>query len=145
MADEQRAAIGVEVCLVEHQRFADPKSCAPQHNDHAAQPDSLRAVAAGAHDGDDLVHGRRIRRVAEPLVPRRHALMKAGRGRWRPASTGAIEQWYGLHDVLLQTTIDRPILAPSRPFRPSLGLMARPRDVLHAPVNDRNVWHGRRA
>ena len=30
--------------------------------------------------GDDLLDARRIRRVAKPLVVRRHALMETGRG-----------------------------------------------------------------
>jgi hypothetical protein len=78
-------------------------------------------------DSDDLVHGRRIRRVAETLVARRHAPVKAGRGRWRPAPAGAIEEWYGLHDVLLCTTIDRTIvaLAPRIRYRHGVGCRRR--------------------
>lgn len=101
VADQQRAAIGVEVGLAECERLADPEPSTPEHNDHAAQPDALGAVASGAHDRDDVLNGRRIRRVAQALVAWRNALVKAGRGRWRSAPASAIEQWYGLHDVLL--------------------------------------------
>jgi hypothetical protein len=62
VADQQRAAVAVEVGLVERERLADPQPGAPQNDDHAAQPDAVETVTGSAHNRDDLLHGRRIRR-----------------------------------------------------------------------------------
>jgi hypothetical protein len=43
------------------------------HDDQAAQPAAVDAVAGAAHDGHDLLDRRWIRRVAHPLVARRPA------------------------------------------------------------------------
>ena len=63
----------------------------------AAQPAAVRVVASGAHDGDDLLHLRRIGRIAKALVARRSTGVKAGHCRRRSTSTSAIEQRLG-HD-----------------------------------------------
>ena len=81
MADEQRAAFGIEVGLVERERFADPQPGAPEYDDHAAQPDAVRTITGSAHHRDDLLHGRRIRWIPKALVARRNASVEAGRGR----------------------------------------------------------------
>jgi len=78
VADEHGTAIGVEVNLVERKRFADPQPSAPQHDDHAAQPQAVGAVPGGSHDGDDLLDRGRVGWVAKSLVSRRHPLMEAG-------------------------------------------------------------------
>jgi hypothetical protein len=76
VADEQRAAVGVEVGLIERERLADPQPGAPQHDDHAAQPDALRTISGSAHHRDDLLHARRIRWIPKPFVARRNAYVK---------------------------------------------------------------------
>jgi hypothetical protein len=63
-ADEDRAAAGVEVCLGERERFADAQPCAPEHDDQPARPQAVRRGAGLPHDGDDLLDGRRIGRIA---------------------------------------------------------------------------------
>lgn len=52
---------------------------------------------AGAHDGDDLLDGWRIGRIAQPLVARRAPRAEPGQRRGRTAPTGHIEQHLG-HD-----------------------------------------------
>jgi hypothetical protein len=46
----------------------DAQSGSPQDHDQTAQSPPVRVVASGAHDGDDLLHLRRIGRVARPLL-----------------------------------------------------------------------------
>jgi hypothetical protein len=54
-ADEQRSAARVEVGLGERERLVDAQAGAPEHDDQAAQPAAVDAVAGTAHDGDDLL------------------------------------------------------------------------------------------
>ena len=61
-SDQQRSAARVEVGLGEGKRLADPQAGSPEHDDQAAQPTAVDAVAAPTHDGDDLLDRRRIRR-----------------------------------------------------------------------------------
>jgi hypothetical protein len=67
----QRAAARVQVGLGERERLVDAQAGSPQHDDQAAQPAAVHAVAGAAHDGHDLLDRRRVRRVAHPLVARR--------------------------------------------------------------------------
>ena len=53
------ARLRVEVGFVECERLADPQPGAPEHDDHAAQADPIRAISRGAYDRDDLLHRRR--------------------------------------------------------------------------------------
>jgi hypothetical protein len=92
VANKQRAAVAVEVGLVERERLADPQPCAPEHDDHAAQPDAVATITRRAHHRDDLLHGRRIRWIPKPFVPGRNASMEAGRRRRGAAPPGAIQQ-----------------------------------------------------
>jgi len=108
--DEHGAAVGVEVGLVEHKRFADPQPGAPEHYDHAAQRQAVGTVSGSADDGDDLVHGRRFGWVPTTLIAWRNALLEAGGGRGRAAPTGAVQQRYRFIDVLLWTMVDAPIV-----------------------------------
>jgi hypothetical protein len=96
-AHEQGPATVVEVRLVERERLVDPKPRSPQHDDQTTQPASVAPVTCRAHDRDDLLHGRRIGRIALSLVTRRAASVKAGHGRRRPPTTGGVEQQLG-HD-----------------------------------------------
>jgi hypothetical protein len=89
--DQQRPAAAVEIGLAQRKRFVDAKPRAPQHHHQPAQSPTLESVACGAHHRDDLLHGRRVSWIAQPLVARRTAGMKAGHGRRRAAPTGGIE------------------------------------------------------
>jgi hypothetical protein len=109
-----RAAGWVKIALTQGERFADPQTGRPEHDDHPAQPKAIWIVAGAAHDRDDLLDGRRVRRIPEPLVSRRAALVKAGQGRWRAASASAIQQRHRFHDVLPRTMIDTTIVPPTR-------------------------------
>jgi hypothetical protein len=88
VTNEHSTTIVVQVGLVERERLADPQSGAPKHDDHGPEADSVRVIAGGAHDGDDLLDGRRI----GCFVVRRHASMEVGGGRGGPVPSGAIEQ-----------------------------------------------------
>src|SRR5436305_3380746 len=101
-ADQDRTCYPVKVGLGERERLADPQTGPPEHNDQSPQPDSLRSLAGGPHDRDDLLHRGRVRRIAKPLVSRRPTLMEAGQRGRRAPTAGAIEQRNGLHDVLLE-------------------------------------------
>jgi hypothetical protein len=70
---EYSAAVEVQVGLVQREGLADSQPGAPQHHDHASQSQTVRVVAGGAHHGDDLLHGRRVGRIATALVPWREA------------------------------------------------------------------------
>jgi hypothetical protein len=110
VADEQRATIGVEVGLGERERLTDPQPGAPQHDDHPAQPGTVRTITGRAHHGDDLLHAWRIWWIPNPFVARRPAAVKGGRGRWGPEPPGTVRQQDGLHDVLLRMVVDTTIL-----------------------------------
>jgi hypothetical protein len=66
--DQNRAALSVKVALAEGERFADPQSGAPKHDNHGAEPNTLTTVTSSAHHGDDLLHRRRVRRIPKPLL-----------------------------------------------------------------------------
>jgi len=113
--DQNRPALPVKVGLGQGERFAHAKPGAPQHDDHASEPQPVRAVASGAHDRDDLLHLGRVRRLAKAVVAWRPALVRAGERRWRAAASGAIEKYCGPHEALLGT--DDRTRRSSRPQR----------------------------
>jgi hypothetical protein len=78
VADLNRAPDPIQIALGERERFADPQPGAPEHDDQPPKPDAVGAIAGGAHDGDDLLDRRRVRRVAEPFVARRSAAVVPG-------------------------------------------------------------------
>ena len=101
VAHEQRPAPGVEVAFAERERFLDAQPAAPEHDDQGAQASAVAVGAGLAHHRDDLLHGRRIGWVAQPLVARRTAGVVAGERRRRAATPGGIENsGYG-HGILL--------------------------------------------
>ena len=59
-AHEHRAAPRVEVELGEIERFLDAQPGAPEHDDQPAGASAMYAVAAAAHDRDDLLGARRV-------------------------------------------------------------------------------------
>jgi hypothetical protein len=65
---KQRRAARVQVGLGERERLTDPQARAPQHDDQAAQPTAVDAVAGAAHHRDDLLDRRWVGGVAHPLV-----------------------------------------------------------------------------
>jgi hypothetical protein len=111
-ADTHGSARSIQIALGERERFADPQSRAPRHDDHAARSEPVGVITGGAHHRDDLLHGARVGWIAQALVARRLPLVKARQGRGRTAATGAIQQRVGMHDALLRTvgllTSDRP-------------------------------------
>src|SRR5688500_4321423 len=74
-AHKQRSAARGQIGLGERERLADAQPGAPEHDDQAAQPAAVEAVAGAAHDGDDLLDRRWVCGVADPLVARRPAGM----------------------------------------------------------------------
>jgi hypothetical protein len=54
----------IEIGFGEGERFLGAQPGAPRDHDQAAQPAAVRAIAGGAHDGDDLLILRRIGWVA---------------------------------------------------------------------------------
>jgi hypothetical protein len=91
-AHEQRAALRVEIALVERERLLDPQPGAPEHRDQRAQARAMAILAGGAHHRDDLLDARRVGRVVLALVARRAACVVAGQGRRRAAAAGDVEQ-----------------------------------------------------
>jgi hypothetical protein len=71
LPDEDRAAAGLKIALLESERFADPQPRAPQQDDQRKKPVTFGTVTDRAHDGDDLLNRRWIGRVLLALVARR--------------------------------------------------------------------------
>jgi hypothetical protein len=65
---EHRAAWLIEVRLQQRERFADPRACTARHHDQPVQPQPIRTITRGAHDGDDLLDCRRIWGQRNPLL-----------------------------------------------------------------------------
>ncbi|MDQ6840899.1 MAG: hypothetical protein M3025_00540 [Actinomycetota bacterium] len=66
--NEHGGAAAVQVALLESERFADAQPGAPEQDDQRSKPVTVGTVADPAHDGDDLLNGRRIGRVFLALV-----------------------------------------------------------------------------
>jgi hypothetical protein len=90
--DKQRAAAAVQARLAKRQRLVDAQPGPPKHDDHTAQPTSVTAIAGRPHDGDDLLDGRRVGRIAQALVAGRATDVETRHGRRRATSTGTIKQ-----------------------------------------------------
>jgi hypothetical protein len=54
---------------------------APEHDDHRAQAPSMAMLTSEAHDGDDLLDGRRVGGIELALVARRATGVVARHGR----------------------------------------------------------------
>jgi hypothetical protein len=87
----------IEIALGERERLLDAQTRSPHAHDQPAQPAAVRAVAGGAHDGDDLLDLGRVSGVAQTLVSRRVTCVESRQRRRRSTSTGTIEQRLG-HD-----------------------------------------------
>jgi hypothetical protein len=92
VTDEQRPSGGVDAGLVERQRFADPQPSAPQHRDQRPQGQTVTVMPGLAHDHNDLLGTRRVRRVLHPFVARRPAREIARRRRRGTPTTRRIHQ-----------------------------------------------------
>jgi len=90
MPDQQTAAPLVQVSLGERERLIDPNARAPQHHDQTPHPPSVTAVSSLAHDRDDFVDRRRVRRVPAALVRRDPASVMAGHRRRRPGAASGV-------------------------------------------------------
>jgi hypothetical protein len=71
----------VEIVLGEGERLLDAQPRAPQHDDHRAHAPAVTVIGGVAHDRHDLLQGRRVSRVAHPLVARRAPGVVARQGR----------------------------------------------------------------
>jgi hypothetical protein len=91
-ADQHRAASRIEVELTEIERFLDAQPGPPEHRDQPAGSVSVSPVAAAAHDRDDLLGARRVRRVPAALAARSAASEVAGHGGRGPAATERIQR-----------------------------------------------------
>jgi hypothetical protein len=67
---QHRATPPVQIGLGQRRRLADSKLGVPQHDDQTTKTLPVQGLAGGAHHGDDLLHARRVRRVAHPLLTR---------------------------------------------------------------------------
>jgi hypothetical protein len=72
-AHQQRPPLLVEVVLGERERLLDAQTGAPQHHDHRPDAPAVPVIRGVAQDRHDLVHRRRVGRIAHPLVARRAA------------------------------------------------------------------------
>jgi hypothetical protein len=85
-----RVASAVKIALLNSERFADPKPCAPQQENQRAEPVAVGTIADSAHDGDDLLNRRRICRILLALVARRAASVITGHRRRGAAMTSSV-------------------------------------------------------
>jgi hypothetical protein len=99
-AHEHSAAGSIEITLQKRERFANPETSAPEQHDQRAKPVTIGVVANGAHDRDDLFHGRRVGRVLLALIARWAASVVARRGRGRAAVASGVQQ-HGFHESSL--------------------------------------------
>ena len=63
--------------LGERERFLDAEPGASQHDDHRSHAPAVTVIGGVAHDGHDLLDGRRVGWVA-------HSLLRGGRPAWQP-------------------------------------------------------------
>jgi hypothetical protein len=71
LSDEDRPAALIQIGLGQRQRLIDPQPGAPEHDDQTVEAVTVASVMGMAHDRDDLLDGRRVCRVALPVVARR--------------------------------------------------------------------------
>jgi hypothetical protein len=80
------------IALGKRERLLDAQPGPPHDHDQSTQPATVRVVAGGAHDRDDLLDLRRIGRLAQTLVAWSVAGVECRQRRGRSTSTSAIEQ-----------------------------------------------------
>jgi len=80
VTNQQGSAAFVDVGLGQGERFGDPQPAAPQHSDQRPDPEPVPRLAGLAHDEDDLLGTRRIRRILPPFVRRHPAAQEPVRG-----------------------------------------------------------------
>jgi hypothetical protein len=97
VADEQRTAAYIEVALGKVERFGNPKSGAPEHDDQAAQAVAVDARTGVAHRGNVLLDSRRIGWVAQTLVARWTPGVIARKRRRGASPAGDVDQGCGGH------------------------------------------------
>ena len=91
---KDRSAPLVEIVFCELERFLDAQSGAPEDDDDRSHAAAVTVVRAVAHDRHDLVHRRRVGRVAHPLVPSHRTLMQTSSRRYAAALHRPREQSY---------------------------------------------------
>jgi hypothetical protein len=97
----------------------------------------VRTVAGGAHDGDDFFDLRRVRRVAQSLVPWRVAGVESRQRRRRSTSTGSVEQNLG-HEPSSGSWNKTRLSPPedSRPTAPGRRAIASGTEQRSTPIRD---------
>jgi hypothetical protein len=70
-AHNDGAATWIQIGLGKRKCLADPQSGSPKNDDQRAQPRAICPVVSSAHDGDDFLDRRRVRRVTQTFIPRR--------------------------------------------------------------------------
>jgi hypothetical protein len=89
---EDRPPPRVEVKLREIERLLDSQTGAPEHDDQRACPRAVHAVAAAAHDRDDLLSARWVGWVAAALAARRSTREVPGNRRRRATAAKGIQR-----------------------------------------------------
>ena len=129
VTDQQRPAGGVDVGLVQRQRFADPQPGAPEDRDQRPQAQAVAVMTGLAHDHDDLLRARRVRRVLHPLVMRRPSGEISRGRRRRPSTTRRIDKTIELEDM----TSSLRIGVPANPGRTATNPQVIARPLPNAP------------
>ena len=92
MPDQNRAPTLIEIGLGQRERLLDAQPRAPEHHDQGVDAMPVAIVRGLAHDRDDLIDRRRVRRVRLTLVARGNPGTRSRRGRRRTAPTGSVKQ-----------------------------------------------------
>jgi hypothetical protein len=82
----------VKVGLGQRQRLVDPQPGAPQHDDQGTQAMPVTITPGLAHNGDDLINGRRVRGVTLALVAWGDPGAEPWRGRRGTTPPSGVEQ-----------------------------------------------------
>jgi hypothetical protein len=129
----------VEVVFCERERFVNAESAAPEHDDQRAHTPPVEALHGEAHDGDDLLDGRRVGGIELALVARRAPGVIARQGRRRTAPTGGIENYGHGHEISSQSHSGQLPLLYQRParHREVTAQMARPLPLGNAQPDNR--------
>ena len=82
----------IKIGLGQRERLLDSQPRAPEHHDQGVDAMPMAIVPGLAHDRDDLIDRRRVRRVGLTLIARGNPGTRSWRGRRRTASTSSVKQ-----------------------------------------------------
>ena len=77
-------------CPLERLPYPQPRS--PEHDDQRSCSVAVRALTRVSHDGDDLLHCRRVSGIAQTLVARWPSAVIARQRRRRPPTSSGVQQ-----------------------------------------------------